>query len=396
MSEAGAMTASKNQGGVAPLAMMGSAGRCPTDPSTNAESSLIAELRRAETCQVLIVRALPGLGDMLCGIPAVRALRRALPGARISLLGLPWARSFASRFPRYFDEFIELPGYPGIWEPAAGYRSLLPGFFASVRARKFDLALQLHGSGVITNPFTLQLGAKKAAGFYKPGYSCPDPERFFPYPENEPEIRRNLRLMERLGAASTDDGLEFPIHTEDLAELARYVRHDLRPGAYVCIHPGASAPARRWLPERFARVGALLAGRGFDVVLTGSEAEAELNEEVGRRMRAPFYNLAGPMGVGALAALIAGARLVVANDTGVSHLAAAMRVPSVIVFTAADPARWAPLDSARHHPVFVPVDCRPCNYTECPIGHPCANGVTAGTVLREVAALLGKERLRVA
>ncbi len=377
---------------------MDSAWRCPAamDSAWRCPTPLIAELRRAESAQVLVVRALPGLGDMLCAIPAIRALHRALPCARISLLGLPWARSFASRFHRYFDEFIELPGYPGVWEPAAPYQSLLPEFFASVRARKFDLALQLHGSGVITNALTLQFGAKKTAGFYQPGYPCPDPERFFPYPEDEPEIRRNLRLMARLGAVSTDDRLEFPIRTEDLAELARYVRHDLRPGAYVCIHPGASAPARRWLPERFARVGSLLARRGFDVVLTGSEAEAELNEEVGRKMCAPYCNLAGPMGVGALAALIAGARLVVANDTGVSHLAAALRTPSVIVFTAADPARWAPLDSARHHPVFVPVDCRPCNHTECPIGHPCANGVTAGAVLREVAALLGKERVLVA
>lgn len=347
------------------------------------------DLRHLE--RIAVVRALPGWGDMLCAVPALRALRAAAPRARITLIGLTWARAFAARFAGYIDGLLEFPGYPGIPLPERPDPRRILAFLEEVRREsRFDLAVQMHGSGIASNPFTALLGARFSAGFYVPGHYCPDSERFLPYPDDQPEVRRNLRLASFLGAAEQGEELEFPILEEDRRE-ARAAAPGLSPGNYVCLHPGARSPARRWLPERFAAVADSLAREGLRVMLTGSRAEQPVLRAVMRHMTRPAAALGSELSFGGLAALIGGARLVVANDTGVSHVAAALGIPSVIVFTAADPKRWAPLDGRRHRALYAPVECRPCDHEVCPIGHPCAAGVSVEQVLVETANLLHKE-----
>lgn len=296
--------------------------------------------------RIAIVRSLPGLGDLLCAVPAWRALRAALPEAQITLVGLPWARSFVDRFSHYLNEFLEFPGYPGIPEVSPPIEKL-PAFFASVQEQRFDLALQMHGSGIVSNRFTVLMGARVNAGFYLPGEYCPDSDRFLPYPAHEPEVWRHLRLMEFLGIPLQGAELEFPLREEDF--FALHTIEEVRGlGEYACVHPGASVRARRWLPEKFAVVADALAARGFQVVLTGTAVEAELTQAVRKSMRTSAIDLAGRTSLGALAALLSNASLLVCNDTGVSHLAAALRVKSVVIFSASSPQRWAPLDCDRH------------------------------------------------
>src|SRR5205823_5845056 len=160
-----------------------------------------------------------GLGDMLCAVPALQALRAGLPDATITLLGLPWARAFIERFRHYVDDFLEFPGYPGIPEREPDVREL-PAFFTGVQRRRYDLALQMHGSGLVSNPFTVLLGARASAGFFLSGQYCPDERRFLPYDEREPEVLRYLRLMGSLGMPSQGEELEFPILAEDAHALA--------------------------------------------------------------------------------------------------------------------------------------------------------------------------------
>jgi ADP-heptose:LPS heptosyltransferase len=116
----------------------------------------------------------------------------------------------------------------------------------------------------------------------------------------------------------------------------------------VCVHPGASVPERRWPAERFAAVARAFADRGLRVVLTGTSPEAGLTEQVAREANVACVDLAGRTDLGVLAALLSEARLLVCNDTGVSHLAAALRTPSVVLSTGDNPARWAPADGSRH------------------------------------------------
>lgn len=297
--------------------------------------------------RVAVFRALQ-LGDLLCAVPAWRALRRALPGAEIVLVGLPWAASFAERFSCYFDDFRAFPGYPGLPEQVPRLAEW-PRFLEAMHAERFDLVLQMHGSGRISNPVAALLGGRALAGFYQPGDFCPDLERFLAYPDELPEVQRHLRLLEFLGAKPDRDSLEFPVTSHDRERANSLLEgKSLLVGEYVCVHPGARAAVRRWSPEKFAAVADRLARDGLRIILTGSAEEQPLTRCVAERMHAPALDLAGRTDLGSLAALLAGARLVVCNNTGVSHVAAAVGAPRVVLYhEEAERARWAAPDSER-------------------------------------------------
>jgi ADP-heptose:LPS heptosyltransferase len=228
-------------------------------------------------------------------------------------------------------------------------------------------------------------------GFYRAGEYCPDEQYFLPYPASEPEVRGLLRLLTFLGIPEQGEALEFPLTASDHQALAAVAdTYGLRPGSYVCVHPGARLPSRRWDPQRFAAVADGLATRGFQVVLTGAADEQVLTRHVARSMHSPAVDLAGQTSLGALGALLINSSLLICNDTGISHVAAALRVPSVVVVSGSDPLRWAPLDQERHRVVCSPVSCRPCFHYVCPIGHPCALGVYPETVLEQATALLSR------
>lgn len=321
--------------------------------------------------KIAVFRALQ-LGDLLCAVPALRALKISFRDASISLVGLAWSRAFAARFRRYIDDFAEFPGFPGTQE-----------FFEAMRSRSFDLVVQMHGDGTKTNAIALAMVGRRTAGFYLPGAECPDPARFVEWRAEENEVLRCLRLTERLGARSSGAELEFPLFESDWAEWRALGVRD-----YVCVHAGSQLPSRRWPPERFAAIADALAGDGLRVVLTGSAAEASITRRVAQAMRGPSLDVAGRTSLGALGALIARARLVVCNDTSVSHIAAAVRTPSVVICCGADPRRWAPLDARLHRVLYHQVECRPCMYVECPIGHPCALGVSVAAAKQEVSRML--------
>jgi len=295
---------------------------------------------------IAIFRALK-LGDMLNVVPALRALRTALPSAHITLVGLPWCGEFVKRFASYLDEFIQLPGIPGFPEQTPNVPEF-PNFLREVQSRQFDLTLQMQGSGDIANTVISFWGAKYCAGFYKPGQYCPDKNLFLEYPEAETEVWRHLRLMEFLGIPLQGDELEFPIFEEDWAELYQLKQEFGLQSEYVCIHPGASKPTRRWPVANFANVADGLAALGLQIVLTGTRDESDLTRAMTQQMKAPAIDLAGKTTLGNLAALISKSKLVVSNDTGISHVAAAVKSPSIILFSVSDMDRWAPKNKERH------------------------------------------------
>jgi ADP-heptose:LPS heptosyltransferase len=340
--------------------------------------------------RIAVFRALY-LGDLLCAVPALRALRAAFPAAEITLIGLPWAAAFARRFSRYLDRFVEFAGYPGLAEiPVDPERTA--GFLAAQRAYGYDLVVQMHGSGRVSTPLALALGGRATLGYYE---TTPPAGLTLgtSYPADQTEVQRNLALVALLGGPADDAALEFPLFPADCREAAA-VLQPLAAGRrpWIGLNPCARPPARRWPAEYFAAVGDHFA-RTWDarVVITGGPGEEPLAAAVAARMAAPALDVAGRTSLGGLAALIAALDLFVSNDTGPAHLARAVLTPSVTVFGPADPLRWAPPDSRHHRVVRQPVDCSPCAHWECPIDHRCLRRLSPARVISAGESLLRRE-----
>jgi ADP-heptose:LPS heptosyltransferase len=337
--------------------------------------------------RIAVVRALQ-LGDMLVSVPALRALRELYPQAEITLIGLPWAAWFSERFSSYIDRFVEFPGWPGI-EEASYCPERTHIFLGEQRAYRYDLAIQMHGNGQKMNEFVLGLGADVTAGYFIEEH----PQKFSPaslYPDDLPEVLRNLGLVELLGASDPSPHLEFPLTDGDYAEAAGLLpSRGIAGGSRVGIHAGASAASRRWPADRFAAVANELASlHGDQIILTGGPGEEGIAADLAKLIEAPVINLAGRTTLGGLAAVIAGLDLFISNDTGPGHIATALGVPSVTIFGPADVRRWAPLDTVRHTIVHHPVECSPCPYRICPIDHRCLMGIEPSDVLSASESVL--------
>lgn len=298
-----------------------------------------ASPRVAEISRIAIFQALQ-LGDLLCATPALRAMREHFPQAEIMLIGSAWARDMAERLPS-IDHFIPFPGYPGIAESPAAPPDMAPEW------PPFDLAIQMHGAGSVSNGFAASLGAARSLGHGEPGDDRLTQVR--PWQELEREPLRWLRLLELLDVPAVGRHLDFPVTPDEQRRAAHLIGvGGSKP--VVGIHAGASVPERRWPPEAFAAViDALAAQLNCHFVLTGTAAERNLTAQVATAARTPVLELAGRTTLGDFGAVIAGLDLLLTNDTGASHVAAAMRTPSVVLFGPADPHRWAPLDSDKHH-----------------------------------------------
>jgi ADP-heptose:LPS heptosyltransferase len=294
--------------------------------------------------RIAIFRALQ-LGDMLCAIPAIRALRATYPTSTITLLGLPWAESFCKRFNRYFDDFIHFPGFQGLPEQPFDQQNW-DTFTEKMRAQPFDLILQMQGNGSIVNDMLEDIQAGEVAGFHSRGNYRPA-ENFLDYPAHVSEIERHILLMEHLGIPRRGTQLEFPVM--DIERQNLYTRHPfVKEVNYVCIHPGSRGSWRQWPPSHFAALADECAKAGYAVVVTGTQNESDITRMVIDHMNQPAINLTGQTSLGEIGQLIKDAQMLISNCTGVSHIAAAVETRSIVISMDGEPMRWAPLNKQLH------------------------------------------------
>lgn len=344
---------------------------------------LLAELPEPPR-KVAVLRA-SRIGDFLCAIPALRALRAALPAAELILITLPMLHELALRLP-CVDRVVEFPGYPGLAEQLfeAGRAA---AFFREMQAENLDLAVQMQGSGVYSNPFVLMLGARLAAGFVRPGDGPGLLQAALPLPVSGHEIERTLALAEFLGVPSRGTEVELHLRPEDRREAGRLL--DGLPEPWIGVHTGARDRTRRWRVERFAEAARRLLGefRGT-LILLGDEGERENAETVHRLTGGPALNLAGRTGLPALGAVIERLSVLLTNDTGPAHLAYALRAPVVTIFGGGDPARYGPLHPGPFEILANPIACRPCTGDGCPFGFECLERVGVEQVVGAAERLM--------
>lgn len=300
--------------------------------------------------KVAIVRA-SRIGDFICATPAFRALRAALPQAEITLIALPLMRDLAIRSP-HLDRFVAFPGFPGIAEQFFDARRAL-AFFAEMQAERFDLAIQLHGSGVYANPFTLMLGAQATVGFIRQSDSPGRLDAVLPFPEQGHEVSRMLALPIFLGAQQQGEQTEFLLWPEERETARALLAQAARP--LISLHPGAREAGKCWPAERFAKLGATLWQRyGGTLVVIGGADEQPAAELIAQACGAPCLNLAGRTSLPELGAVVEQLALLVTNDSGPAHVAYALGTPTVTLFATTDPARWGPPATPRHRVLQAP------------------------------------------
>jgi ADP-heptose:LPS heptosyltransferase len=283
---------------------------------------------------VLALRAL-GLGDLLTAVPALRALAAAFP-ARELVLAAP--RSLAPlvalvgtdprRAPdgadHAVDRLVDVPAWVG--------GEARPSADVAVRLPRGALAVDLHGRGPDSHRLLLATRPSRLIAFAHPevAESGGGPR----WEEREHEVARWCRLLAHYGIPADRTALELAL--PDPIERG--------PEGPTLIHPGAASAARRWPAERWAMVARGERARGRRVLLSGGAQEAPLAAEIAERAGLPWEaNLAGRTPhLGGLLTLVAGAGRLACGDTGVAHVATALRVPSVVLFGPTDPTRWGP------------------------------------------------------
>ena len=159
---------------------------------------------------------------------------------------------------------------------------------------------------------------------------------------------------------------------------------------WVIIHPGATAASRRYSPEGFAMVADQLSLLGYPVVFTGSEWEAELVDRIRSLMNAPADSLTCCLSLGELAALIAIAPVLIYNNTGPVHMAAAVGTPVVDLYALTNPQHtpW----QVPHRLLFHDVPCKYCYKSICPEGHHnCLRQVSPAEIVAATCELLAEQ-----
>ncbi|SEF20952.1 ADP-heptose:LPS heptosyltransferase [Amycolatopsis pretoriensis] len=330
--------------------------------------------------RVLVARQ-DNLGDVLLAGPCLRAV--ATQASHVTLLAGPHGRAAGELLPGV-DEVLTWtapwidPAPPPVTAEDTGE------FVALIRAKSFDRALIL--TSFHQSPLPLALLLRQAGVPWIGAISEDYPGSLLDLRHrvggDPPEAVRMLSLAEAAGYALPPD---------DHGALA--LRRPLPPstrltggGPYVVVHPAASVPARQPSAGWSHRVVRALAAEGHRVLVTGAPGEAQLTACVAGTSA---VNLGGRTSLAELAAVLSGAQVVVAPNTGPAHLAAAAGTPVVSLFAPVVPAsRWAPYGV----PVVLLGDqrapCRDSRARVCPVpGHPCLEEIDPAEVCKAVAEL---------
>ena len=345
--------------------------------------------------RLLCVR-LDSLGDVLMTQPAIRTLKGAVAGRRITLLTSPAGAEAARLVPEIDDVIV----YEAPWMKATPPRPSPAHDFAMIdrlRAGRFEGAVLFTVS--TQDPLSAAMLTYLAGIPLRAGHCAHNPYQlltdYLPEgdsgPDQRHEVRRQLDLVAALGSPSNNDRMAIAVPPAARAAVRTILaEHGIGPDEpFAVIHPGASAPSRRYEPGRFRVVAEALEAAGVRCVVTGDPGERERAQAVAG---GSAVNLAGLLELPALAAAIEAASVLVTNNTGPAHLAAATGTPVAVTYARTNP---------QHTPWMVPsrvlsrdVACSWCLKSVCPEGTNACLDVPPGEVASAALGLIAMRHSR--
>jgi heptosyltransferase-2 len=326
------------------------------------------------TPERLLVRAPNWVGDAVLSLGAVRDLRRNFPRARLTMLARSWVAPL-------YEAVAEVDGVRTSEGLRADSRTLRGQFDAAV---------------LLPNSFA-SAATVRAAGI---------PERWgYATDGRSPLLTRRARVPAEVRGRSQVyyyramlAGIGLTVSASPDVRLRALLPWTERaaallgaPGPWIGVNPGAFyGSAKRWEPTRYAAAAERLAREtGARVAVVGGAAERPLGEAIAAALRVPVRVLCGETTLGELVGVLAALSLLLTNDSGPMHLAAALGVPVLAVFGPTDWRETGPVGE-RHRLVREPVYCSPCLLRECPIDHRCMRRIGVERVVGEARALLAQ------
>lgn len=347
-----------------------------------------------QNVQRLLVMRLDNIGDVVMIGPALRTLRSCLPNASIALMASPGGSQVAPLLP-WVDEILTSRV---VWQDASGAMPFDPvrerDLVETLAKRKFDAAVIFTSFSQSPYPpayvcylagIPIRLGQSKEFGgsilsmWVKP------------LPDDAHQVDRNLFLLESAGFTTCGYHLELSI-PDDIQNQSDRLLGSVGIGPdepFIVLAPGASCPARRYDPVRYAAVARMLvAETGLPIVVVGSDRETELVEPIlADTQRHAIVSLVGKTSVPQLAGAIRRASLAIVNDSGPMHLADAFLRPMVILYSGTElEGQWRPRSSPTKL-LRRPTDCSPCYGFHCPYDMECLD-IPAVEVVSEALELL--------
>jgi len=311
--------------------------------------------------RVLVVR-LRSIGDTVLSTPSLFALKRFLPHASVDILLEDWVAPVLDGFP-HVDNVITLE------RKSTSSRARVA---RQLRANRYDVVYNLHG-GTTATLLTRATGAKHRVGHrtyqYARLHNHLSPSSSSLWGQNKTHsVEQQLALLGWTGVPVSDRPPTQLAVTEEAAATiaARLQSAGLAAAPFAVMHPAAAFATKQWAAEKFARVADGLADRGLRVLVITASNEAHLADELKSNASAPveaFSDLTLPE----ITALLARARLFVGNDSGIAHMAAAVKTPAVVIFGSSNVAHWRPWTSTSGvaEVVFEEMECQPCHGYFC-------------------------------
>jgi heptosyltransferase II len=342
----------------------------------------------------ILIRGTNWVGDAVISIPAMREIRRLFPDAHISLLVRPWVRDVYSAV-EFADEIL-IYDKSGSHRGPAGFRKLV----VDLRRRRFDMAI------LMQNAFKAALialcaGIPRRVGYARDGRSflLTDAVAIDPAVRRMHQVNYYLGILSALGFPTPlagNDREHLPSIAIGINDSDRITaREMLRSGGIaegeivIGLNPGAFyGEAKRWFADRYAAVADALADRYHArIVIFGSPADRAIAEEVAAKIRRTPLLLAGQTTLGQFMGLIKECSLLITNDSGPMHLAAALDVPQVAIFGSTSEVATGPL-SPRAVVVKHAVHCNPCFLKKCPTDFQCMKGISVQQVIEAAQRIL--------